>query len=328
MAWGFDATADRAYSTTHLLDFTTNYSVCFHAYATDLTGVKTLFSINNGTQYDYFAFINGVAYIETEGSNGSGTTVIDPDTYYFVTLVRNGLSLEIYLNSVLEKNLGVGDPSGRAAPERTEFGGFGGGSNTWRGRIGVARAYTAVLTTGEMAVEQASPGAVRTSDLWADWRTPLDANRFVDSSGNGRDLTEGGAITDEPNPFGGTTVELAAVLSGTGDLSGALAVTKPLAAALSGAGALSSTLGVTKPLGAALSGTGALAAGLALTKPLAVTLSGTGNLSATLAGSSGVFVQADVSIVSRPRNRIVVSRPRDSVVDSPARNHTIVSTPQ
>lgn len=212
MAWGFDATADRAYSTTHLLDFTANYSVCFHAYGTDLSGVKTLFSVNNGSQYDYFAFINGVAYIETEGANGSGTTVIDPDTYYFVTLVRDGLSLELYLNSVLEKNLGVGSPAGRSASERTEFGGFRGGSNTWVGRIGVARAYTAVLTTGEMAVEQASPVAVRTSDLWADWRTPLDSNRLNDFSGNGRDLTEGGAITDEPNPFADDGVAIAVIV--------------------------------------------------------------------------------------------------------------------
>jgi hypothetical protein len=213
MAWGFDAAADRVLSTTHLLDYTTDYSVCLHVYAANLSSVKTLFSINNGTYYDYFALIDGVAYIETEGANGSGTTTLSTDTWYFITLVRNGVSLEIYINSTLEKNLGVGSPAGRSAPERTEFGGFRAGSNTWNGRIGVARVYTAVLSEAQMAVEQASPTAVNTTNLWADFQSPLDANRFNDFSGNDRHFTSAGTITDEPNPFADDGISIAVVMA-------------------------------------------------------------------------------------------------------------------
>lgn len=108
---------------------------------------------------------------------------------------------------------------------------------------------------------------------------------------------------------GGTVVStISANLSGTGSLSGAIAIVTPISASLSGTGALSAAITVLTPVTASLTGVGSLGAAVTVITPITGSLSGSGTLTADVtvvtpiaAALSGTgTLTADVTIISAP----------------------------
>lgn len=306
----FDAASDRLLRTTDLLNKNVAYTWMAWFYPTATIGTRTLFSLNdNGGNYDFIGMINGLTlYVETQDVSGSLSTLAAANAWYHITIQRaaDGNSLHLFVNGV-EDGSGFSDIAvGRSAASRMEMGAFeSGNANPFQGNVAYIKAWSAALSSAEILAEKDSAAAVRTSNLYGEWKTPQGATRTADTSGNGRDWTEGGTLTDSSDyPFSS---------GGTVDLSGSSSITFAMSAALS----------LTKPLSATAALIFSPSVALSITKNLSGSSTLRFNMMGQLAGSA--FVDTDVEIASAPRNMQVVSASRSYTIISEERNHEIVS---
>lgn len=211
MSITFDTAADRLLRTSDLLNKNTAYTWMGWFYPTAVSGTHTLFSLNdNAGNYDFIGLISGLTlYIETQDLSTSLSTLAAANAWYHITIQRaaDGNSLHLYINGV-EDGVGFSDIAGGRAPAtRMEMGGFeSGNANPFVGNEAYIKAWNAALSGAEILAEVNSAAAVRTSNLYGEWKTPLGATRTADTSGNGRDWTEVGTLTDSSDyPFGGST---------------------------------------------------------------------------------------------------------------------------
>ena len=260
MAVRFDASGDYFRISSGVLDYNANYTILawvlptsnpialqtFITVALDSSNYDKLRSLSSGDSYAVQAN-NG-------GTNSSGTgSAISYGAWQHIGLVRSGTStLTGYLNGASN---GVSSQSvtGRSAATSITLGASVSGSEALNARFAAIKIWTAALTADEIAAEMRSIRPVRLANLWGWYPTrPGSGERAKDYSGNGRNWTETGTLTDEDAPpiwWGargghrsktGNTFALVttiASLSSTSD-SAAVAVARALTAA---AASLSST---------------------------------------------------------------------------------------
>lgn len=213
MAILFDASTDVILRTANIPVMNGGpYTVGFWFYlVTAPTGgdpYQSLFCINSSSDYDqvglqlsgantrlYVAVDNG-SYFETLGS-----TNISTNTWYYVELVRSSTtSLIAYLNGVSEAT--QTNAASTQTSNRMDFGvhpQFS--SDDFKGRIAAIKIWDGALSAEERANERWTyqPARYSNLNLWS----PCFAGsgeRTRDYSGNGRDWTAGGTLTDADGP--------------------------------------------------------------------------------------------------------------------------------
>lgn len=228
MAVRFDAAADRLLRTTDLLDFNSTYSwMAWVQIVTDLNAQSTFIALNdnnvnnidiirtatNGTQLQLRCSIAGV------GTNIAGTD-IGVGNWNHIAMVRESqTSLKMYLNGALD-GTATDNMTGRTSALRMEHGAIR-TTNVQNSdsRVYAIKAWSAALTLAEIQLEQYSIRPRRLSNLYAYWPCrPGATERLKDYSGNGRDWTEAGTLTDEAEPpvtFGNRSGRKIFVLTGT-----------------------------------------------------------------------------------------------------------------
>lgn len=128
------------------------------------------------------------------------------------------------------------ESNGATVLDHLFFAGHDLASEPLNGRLRSWRVYDAVLSEAELLAEAASLTPVRTSNLNSFFAFDTAANKLVDSSGNGRNLTAPGAgawETEEDPPIGGEVTGTSAVTlansahtaSGTHGATGSSSVT-------------------------------------------------------------------------------------------------------
>ena len=325
----FDASTDRLLRTSGVLDQNSPYTVMAWIRASSISGAPCIFAISAGTysangEELYISVSLGnrlTLYAVNGGTDGFGSpngTVLSTNTWYHVTIVReSSTSLKSYLNGVFEQTCSVNIAS-RSASSRMEFGAWSSGNNDpFSGRIQYIKIWNTALTAAEIAQEVYTVAPRKLDSLWGWYPTrPGSGERAKDYSGNGRDWTEGGTLTDDyPPPVswggrigrrfraGATTYNQA--IGGTLTSSGALVkqTTKTLAGTLTSTGAL--VKHTTKALAGTLTSSGALTAARVFLKAIGGTLTSSGALvkttTKTLAGtlsSSGALVRRTTKILA------------------------------
>jgi hypothetical protein len=134
------------------------------------------------------------------GANVTGASTLSTGTWYHVALVRESTSsLLLYVDGVQETS-NTQSVTGRSAQTRTDLGSDRGGSN-WDGRFYAFKAWSAALTAIEVQHEMRTIRPRRLGSLYAYWPIlPGATTRARDYSGNGRNWTENGTLTDEAEP--------------------------------------------------------------------------------------------------------------------------------
>ncbi len=194
----FDASGDYLRKTTSLLDYNAAYSFCFWVYLASNTGAgyQALLTLSGGgSAYDEL-FIDASRVLSLEVGNVSTTKVTGAtlalSTWYHITVVReSATSIKVYLDGSSTPTItNTQSVSGRIA-----IGNLSVATNAfseWADhRAAYARAWTAALSTAELAAEKNSATAVKASP-WGVWSLQTNG---TDSSGNSRDLTAGGTLT-------------------------------------------------------------------------------------------------------------------------------------
>jgi hypothetical protein len=194
----FDASGDYLRKTTSLLDYNAAYTFCFWVYLASNTsaGYQAILTLSGGgSAYDEL-FIDGSRVLSLEVGNGSSTKVTGAtlalSTWYHITVVRESTtSIKVYLDGSSTPTItNTQSVSGRIAIGNLSF--STNAFSEWADcRAAYARAWTAALSTAELAAEKNSATAVKASP-WAVWSLQTNG---TDSSGNSRDLTAGGTLT-------------------------------------------------------------------------------------------------------------------------------------
>lgn len=201
MAIRFDAAGDYI-SRTASVPASDPFSVSFWMYITaDRNAAGTLFILVNagGTSFvdvhlksDGTTLEIGTSYA---GNSGGGTS-LSTGTWYHIALVRSGASHTLYLNGVSDQTLS------NAGTFTTATMGMGSNTVTWlNGRLACIKVWDAALTQSEIQQEMNVIRPVRTNNLnlWTP-NFPGATERLADYSGNGRNWTANGTLTDEDPP--------------------------------------------------------------------------------------------------------------------------------
>ena len=218
MATRFDASGDRLSITSGVYDSDNNFTWCGWVYAVSLPSVgnyATLFTINdNGISNDDVVYFKGttgankrlvVGFNNGTYSETIGTTAISTATWYFVALIRSSTTtLTAYLGTLtatIASEAVITTNASRDLPTRMEMGGnYSTNIDPFDGRIAYARFYDTNLTLAQLVQEQY---VIRQQwgPAWGFWPIfPGSTERARDYSGNGRNWTEGGTLTDEAEP--------------------------------------------------------------------------------------------------------------------------------
>jgi hypothetical protein len=133
------------------------------------------------------------------GNTTNGSTELSTGVWYHLALVRTAANSHIiYLNGAVEETYTGTVPDGQdVATVRI-------GDHTSAGcvsRLAAVKLYTASLTAAEIHIEMYTTLPKRTENLFA-WLPCLNGSgeRALDYSGNGRNFTEVGTITDDEHP--------------------------------------------------------------------------------------------------------------------------------
>lgn len=162
----------------------------------------TMFAVGTATASSlrHFDLSGGevVHLYDGDGNNDTGTT-LSLNTWYHVCLTDSDADdrQRGYLNGVLDVSLTQAD----ARSTTTLFIGNNFGDEWQDGRMAYVKVWNAELTAGEILQEMNTIRPVRTADLWA-WLPTLPGTpeRARDYSGNGRNFTENGTLSDEDPP--------------------------------------------------------------------------------------------------------------------------------
>ncbi|HXV42413.1 MAG TPA: LamG-like jellyroll fold domain-containing protein [Anaerolineae bacterium] len=213
MAVRFDAAADRLLRTTDLPDCNAAYTWMAWIYlVSDLNAVSNLFVFSdnsNGITEAAQTANDGVTLqINVRGPSGTGTvngTLLNVGQWYHVAMVRETTtSVKIYLDGVLDATSTI-DVSTRGAATRMEHGAkFSGNQQRSDSRQFAIKFWSTNLSLAEIQNEMRTIRPHRTANLYGWWPCfPGATERLRDYSGNSRDWTEGGTLTDEdPPPLG------------------------------------------------------------------------------------------------------------------------------
>lgn len=335
MAVRFDANADYLRLSSGLLDYNSGYTIMCWAYPVSNPAAQiTLFSVaNNGSNLDRLRSNSGgtswssQSIVGGTSVNTTGASVSYGSWQHWAMVRRDASNLDTYLNGTLDatSNQSV---SGRAAAAQLDIGNSNGASTYFNGRVFAIKIWDVALTAAEIAQEMNTVAPRKLANLWGWYPTrPGSGERAKDYSGNGRDFTEGGTLTDEDPPpiswggrigrrfragattynqavagtltsAGALTRQTGKTLAGTLTSAGALVrrTTKVLAGTLTSAGALIKQ--AHKVFGGTLTSSGALTAARVFLKAIGGTLTSSGALvkttTKTLAGtltSSGAVIK-------------------------------------
>lgn len=215
MAVRFDETAGkRLYRTTDLLSYNSPYTLCAWLYPKSQPPAGTWSTIYNAGgnatngHIDAFQFHqatgNYEVYVEAVGGNtaADGSTVV-MDTWVHVALVReSATSVKSYLNGVLDIT-NTRDIAGRTASTAIGLGAnyyIGSWNEEIDARMALVKAWSAALNQSEIKLEMGGAAPVRLANLYGYWPIIDGLTRATDWSGNGRNWTEGGTLTDEADP--------------------------------------------------------------------------------------------------------------------------------
>lgn len=210
-----DASADRLLRTASLPNANAAYTAMGWVYlVSDLNASGSIFSINDavGSNLDaIFLNSDGTTLILSVAVGGAATnptgTSLSTGTWYHVAIVRaSATDCRLYLNGALDIGPDTRDVSGRTQPTgRMEWGGlFTTDLYRVNGRVAGIKIWTTNLSADEVAAEQRALRPLRLDSLHGWWPCfPGSGERARDYSGNGRDWTESGTLTDEdPPPVG------------------------------------------------------------------------------------------------------------------------------
>jgi len=213
MAVRFNASGERLLKTTGVLDYNGLYSVSFWTFVAAGSAAQTIFALSDGTndntdRMGYTAAEASVCNVTIAAASTTvGTVTFTGNTWYHIGLVRSSVtSLTIYINGVSDGNNTV-DVTSRAAVSRMEFGGRQVSSANFSGMAAYIKMWSGVsLSNAEILNERQTIRPCRYDGLYGFWPVfPGTAERLRDYSGNGRDWTEVGTLSDEdsyPIPWG------------------------------------------------------------------------------------------------------------------------------
>lgn len=210
MAVRFNAATDRiSHSSSNPPDPSAGFTITAWVYLSvdqdDFTAIARL-SASDGasTSANMSTHSSGttMGYLTGGGQLVSGHA-LSVDNWSRVAISATGTSGKVYgATPAGSVNLVTGTVGGAATPTMLTIGGrsVGDSSEWFNGRVAHLRIWSAELSQAEIETEWASPTAVRTANLWADY--PLDnAGNLNDSSGNGHNLSAGStAVTTEDGP--------------------------------------------------------------------------------------------------------------------------------
>jgi hypothetical protein len=245
MSVRYDGAAEYFRRTTDLIDYKSNYTWMCNFYL--VTGadvgycnILTIDTGNDFTHSDEVAVEGDLTRIlVTSNTNFSfnavaATTTPQNGVWYNVAMVRRANNaLDLYINGILEAT-STDDTSGRGAGSQTEMligSGYGGTFNQLDGRIANIKVWSTNLTAAEVLSEVSTIRPRKLENLYS-WTPvfPGSGERARDYSGNGRDWTETGTLTDEEHPpvsWGAKILALPFVSTGatqfTQDVAGAFA---------------------------------------------------------------------------------------------------------
>ncbi len=211
MAIRFDNATDYIRRTTNLPDYNSVYTIMgWFRLVSNLNSYGALFILaQSASSYDglYLGASgndlviigdgNFLGYVETAVQ--TLTTGVD----YHLALVRNSpTSLQAFVNGALAATQATDQGTGRAAANVLESGNFFyAGSEPVSARVSHIKAWDANLSADEIAREVNSIRPVKLDNLNAWYPTlPGATERLADYSGNGRNWTAGGTLTDEDGP--------------------------------------------------------------------------------------------------------------------------------
>lgn len=228
----FDASADRLLRTASLPSYNSAYTAMGWVYlVSDLNATVTIFAIDDniddidainlgsdGVTLQLGVVVGGV-------STGPSGTTLSTGTWYHVAIVRaSATDCRLYLNGALDIGPDTRDVSGRSAATRLEWGAFASVNlSRFDGRVAAIKIWDAALSAEEVAAEVRSIRPQRLANLNGWWPCfPGSGERARDYSGNGRNWTESGTLTDEdPPPVGwGAAALLVPYAAATATLSG------------------------------------------------------------------------------------------------------------
>lgn len=257
---------------------------------TDTNALATIFLVVNatGTQYQTVRLSSAdgtTLQVANQSTSASGTSLAT-GTWYHIAYTRNGATHIVYLNGAQDSTISSNNaltPANILLLSNT--------ANPLNGRVAAVKLWSGVaLSAAEIANEMRTIRPQRLDSLHGWWPCfPGAGERARDYSGNGRNWTEGGTLTDEdgpPLPWGAAPLLVPYVAAAAGTYTGEGTPSLPaLTAAGSGTFTVPTYGGAGAPSLAALTASGSGT----FTVP---TYDGTGapSLPALTASGSGTFV--------------------------------------
>jgi hypothetical protein len=209
MAVRFDNSVE-SLSRTTVINYNAEYTWMGWVYKSARVGDYQPFLVIDAgsSNADYFTFyevapnLTFACYVAV-GSAWTGGDVYGTSaasTWYHAAMVRESTtSLKFYVDGVLLTTLAA-NVAARTASTVMTMGNWS-GSEQMNGRIAYVKAWTRALTIAEVVAEQSAIRPLDTTNLWGWWPIfPGAAERLLDYSGNGRNWTGTGTLTDEDPP--------------------------------------------------------------------------------------------------------------------------------
>ena len=204
----FDNVADSWVRTSGMLNYNAAYTMMFWVYlVSDLNAFSTFYqsSVGNYPHADWIGTDSDGVTLQLYNQAGGGAitdngSVLSTGTWYHIALVRNGTAtMDAYLNGVLDASVSL-DVSSRNAITEMRFGSINGAD---RGdmRIAYVKAWSTNLTASEVQAEMHAIHPQQFTNLYGWWPCWTGSSeRYKDYSGNGRNWTEAGTLTEENPP--------------------------------------------------------------------------------------------------------------------------------
>lgn len=207
MAVRFDAANDQLGRTTDLPDYNGVYTWMGHFYLTadtNATGAAMVITNADGTSYDFIGVTSdGTSLVVDGGASGVNVQALSLGTWYTIAMVRSSDTSLIgycYDGATLNSGTDTVDVSARGALTSMVTGGAL-GTYLWNGRTSCQKLWNRALTSAEILNEARTIRVQDATSLYAWWPMFAGSAEYIkDYSGNGRDFTAGGTLTEEQDP--------------------------------------------------------------------------------------------------------------------------------